>query len=271
MERPSRRHGFTILEISIVLVIIGLIIGGLLVGKDMIAAAALRAQISQIEKYNTAVNTFRSKYNGLPGDLPNASTFGFAARTGAAGRGDGNGLIEGGYALGVVPCGETVMFWSDLSAAKLVDGNFQGGDGSPAIGNCTASSASLPVNQIIPDAKLGRGNSIVIYADTGRNYYQIASGVRVTAGGASYGATFGMAPSEAYAIDSKIDDGYPTTGIVQSRDISFLWQGPAPAPGHADTPVTDDCGNLNTTPTSYNTGAPYGDTLVCTISILASF
>ena len=50
---------------SIVLVIIGLIVGGILVGQSLIAAAAVRAQISQIEKYNTAVNTFRDKYGGL--------------------------------------------------------------------------------------------------------------------------------------------------------------------------------------------------------------
>jgi hypothetical protein len=52
-----------------VLVIIGLIVGGILVGPEMIAAAAVRAQISQIEKYHTAVHTFQSKYGGLPGDL----------------------------------------------------------------------------------------------------------------------------------------------------------------------------------------------------------
>lgn len=82
---------------SIVLVIIGLIVGGVLVGQDLIRAAGVRATISQIEKYNTAVNTFRGKYGALPGDL-NASVatqFGFAARGPFAGEGDGNGVIEG--------------------------------------------------------------------------------------------------------------------------------------------------------------------------------
>jgi len=52
--------GFTLVELSIVLVIIGLIAGGILVGQDMIEAATVRAQISQIEKYETAANAFRN-------------------------------------------------------------------------------------------------------------------------------------------------------------------------------------------------------------------
>lgn len=51
------RQGFTLIELSIVLVIIGLIVGGILVGRELISAAEIRATVSQIEKYNTSVNT----------------------------------------------------------------------------------------------------------------------------------------------------------------------------------------------------------------------
>src|ERR1700691_726671 len=98
VKSPASQSGFTLIELSIVLVIIGLIVGGVLVGQDLIRAAEVRATISQIEKYNTAVNTFRGKYNNsIPGDMnsANASTFGFAARGAFAGEGDGNGVIEG--------------------------------------------------------------------------------------------------------------------------------------------------------------------------------
>jgi prepilin-type N-terminal cleavage/methylation domain-containing protein len=86
---------FTLIEMSIVLVIIGLIVGGVLAGQSLINAAAVRATISQIEKYQT--NTFRGKYGYLPGDIkdPDASNFGFAARGQYAGEGDGNGVLEG--------------------------------------------------------------------------------------------------------------------------------------------------------------------------------
>ena len=89
--------GFTLVELSIVLVIIGLIIGGVLVGRDLISAAGVRAQVSQIEKFNTAVNTFSGKYGYLPGDISAASAtrFGFAPRGSYAGEGDGNSVIDG--------------------------------------------------------------------------------------------------------------------------------------------------------------------------------
>src|SRR4051812_46022246 len=118
------RNGFTLIELSIVLVIIGLVIGGILVGQDLVKAATYRAQISQIEKYNAAVNSFQVKYGYLPGDLTGseASAIGFITRSGAAGHGDQNGFIEscssprnfladGIYAIGC----ETTLFWSDLS------------------------------------------------------------------------------------------------------------------------------------------------------------
>lgn len=97
--------GFTLIEMSIVLVIIGLIIGGILTGQDLINAASIRAQTSQIEKYQTAVHTFQNKYGYLPGDIPNpyASNFGFQTRGTIEGEGDGNGIIEGIATCGNYP------------------------------------------------------------------------------------------------------------------------------------------------------------------------
>src|SRR4051812_26321723 len=87
-----KKSGFTLIELSIVLVIIGLITGGILVGKDLIQAAQIRATSSQVTKYSAAVNTFRIKYNALTGDIaePNATGFGFVARGPLEGQGDGN-------------------------------------------------------------------------------------------------------------------------------------------------------------------------------------
>src|ERR1700679_178462 len=107
-QSGKSEQGFTLIELSIVLVIIGLIVGGVLVGQDLIRAAGVRATISQVEKFNTAVNTFRGKYGYLPGDIPQASVtqFGFAVspvRAGSRGQGDGNGLLEGyGFVSGAI-------------------------------------------------------------------------------------------------------------------------------------------------------------------------
>src|SRR5271156_5113213 len=91
------RAGFTLIELSIVLVIIGLIVGGVLVGQDLIKAAQLRASITQITQLNTAANSFDRKYNGIPGDfISPASLISGVVNNSATtvGDGDGNGIIQ---------------------------------------------------------------------------------------------------------------------------------------------------------------------------------
>ena len=84
------------------------------------------AQISQFEKFDAAVYAFKSKYNGLPGDITpaNAAAFGMATRSGALGHGDGNGIIgscaesPGGPTSHAVFGCEDALFWNDLSFAN---------------------------------------------------------------------------------------------------------------------------------------------------------
>ena len=165
----SHRSGFTLIELSIVLVVIGLLVGGVLVGRDLIKAAEIRATVGQIEKYNAAVNTFRTKYSGIPGDLTSrlATQFGMMARSGAVGHGDGNGMIEHCFSdegLGMFRLGcEGTLFWKDLSFANLIDGSFSAATDSP-VTNLT------PNNQrYLPDAKLGKGNFILVFYVPGDN------------------------------------------------------------------------------------------------------
>ena len=147
--------GFTLIELSIVLVIIGLIVGGVLVGQDLIRAAEIRATISQYEKYNTAVNTFRNKYNGIPGDLASATatSFGIYAPTtgsvaGTTGYGDGNGLIEGGAASATAYLGEPPMFFRHLTDASLIDGSYGASMSTAGALGADTTTATLPTAAI---------------------------------------------------------------------------------------------------------------------------
>jgi prepilin-type N-terminal cleavage/methylation domain-containing protein len=72
---PRGAKGFTIIEMSIVLVIIGLLVGGVLVGRDLILVAEVQKTGTLIDQLNTAVNTFKDKYNCLPGDCATATNF----------------------------------------------------------------------------------------------------------------------------------------------------------------------------------------------------
>ena len=216
------KSGFTLIELSIVLVIIGLIIGGVLVGQDLIKAAQIRATIQQVERYNTEVRTFQTKYNALPGDIQAqaASNFGMTGTyllSGNEGDGDGNGMIEDGQ-LGIggsndnLFAGEISEFWAQLSWANLIDGGFGTGltNGTGVSPDVTAAN----LTQYVPPAKLGRGMSFTVFSGNGYNFYGLFPIADIGTGGVYTMNTTGIDPITASNIDTKLDDGVAYTGVV---------------------------------------------------------
>lgn len=211
---------FTLIELSIVLVIIGLVVGGILVGRDLIAASAIQSQITQIQTIRTGVNTFKGKYGYLPGDIPNpdASNFGFVARGAYAGTGDGNGLLQGVSAYdGSAPSGiytnsgENALFWRDLTEAGLYTGSFSSITASTtlsALSNCWDTFVNLP------EAKLRAPSYLYTYSFKGENYLGHGGGpsCRIITSHIDYPNFISV--KEAYSIDTKIDDGNPQMGSV---------------------------------------------------------
>ncbi len=270
----GREQGFTLVELSIVLCIIGLIVGGVLVGQDMIKAAELRTTISQIESYHTAVNTFRDKYRYIPGDINQLH----AANTGLynrmanpnAGNGDGNGVLEScGSAPATAGSGllagcETLIFWRDLTDARMLDGNYQNALVTSGSGGTAITSAQVP--GFFPEARLSKGARITVMSVSGRNYYEI-TGITAVSGAGAYTLRPFVSPLEAFNIDGKVDNGLPLSGgivaaysLTALNGVALTNANIAPGPNNGGTPANtiSDCinGDADTaTPTDpYHTG-----------------
>lgn len=218
----------------------------------------MSAQTAQLQQYNTAINTFRTKYNNqIPGDISatDATAFGFALRSGTRAQGDGNRILEGVWAgMGcgrIEGAGETVMLWVDLSTAKMIDSNFN-----------TASPSTSPAADVtgaalaayLPPARLANGNYVYAWSGGSNsnctiplsdalNYFTISE-VTMIQRSPTPGvvvANPGLTVAEAYALDSKTDDGYPQTGAIQAFYVMsnvIAWAAAAGHTGQWDTTAT---------------------------------
>jgi prepilin-type N-terminal cleavage/methylation domain-containing protein len=80
--------GFTLVELSVVIVIIGLIVAGVMGGQSLVKSSKINAQILDFNKFEVAYNAFKLEYDAIPGDMRNAGSS-WAGAT----NGDGNGRI----------------------------------------------------------------------------------------------------------------------------------------------------------------------------------
>ena len=223
------RKAFTLLELSIVLVIIGLLVGGTLVGADLVHAAELRSVTNEFKDYTTSITTFKTRYNGLPGDLRDATTYWGEANSNAATcqttasdgstatcNGNGDGVI--GVYNSAATAYERYRFWQHLVNAELLGADFTGIRGSGGVNH-------VDVGVNAPASKYeGAGWSIynLDTAYTAGVWFDGSYGNAFVFGtedpaGTSFNDQPILNAEDAYNIDSKIDDGAPSTGSITVR------------------------------------------------------
>lgn len=217
------RCGFTLIEISIVLVIIGLLVGGIMAGRDMIRNAELRADISTMEQFTQAVLVFKTKYGCLPGDCTKATIL----LGNEAYNGDGNGFINGHVDAGLQ---SSAGHFLGYEAAYALDHLARAGliRGAPF----DADDTSVNPDTVLPKLRVGGYFLVraqeVIYEDagwrvSGHKYITGVHGDDDIAGGIGT-RTRRYSASDGFYIDSKMDDGVAYTGKVTASPYTG-WAG----------------------------------------------
>lgn len=225
------KSGFSLVELSIVLVILGLLTGGILAGQSLIRAAELRAVATEYSRYIASVQTFRDKYFAIPGDFRDATKFwgrqnatagcvtnsAAAVATPGACDGNGNGLIDSAVGAGVAS--DMYQFWRHLSLAGLIEGSYTGLSGS--------NTYDCPLTTVCPKSRLGnagwfaRGSdyTIPVYAGDGTRYSGTYGNTLEFGGYVAEDTLSGrvLKAEEAWNIDTKMDDGKPGTGKIIPR------------------------------------------------------
>jgi prepilin-type N-terminal cleavage/methylation domain-containing protein len=212
----ATQAGFTLVEIAIVLVIIGLLLGGILKGQEMITQAKIKNVINDFNGITAAVTSYQDRYRAIPGDDQGANAR-WVAQAPATDANKGDGIVWGLYnannqggTLGApAAAAESNLFWQHLRIAGFIAGPTSGlGSGSPP-----------------PNATGG-----IIGVETGGGCGgNCGQGMGFTS---LVMCTSNLPDKVAIAVDTQVDDGAPGTGQVRGA----LQSAPSPvAPATGNT------------------------------------
>ncbi|MBF0583171.1 MAG: prepilin-type N-terminal cleavage/methylation domain-containing protein [Magnetococcales bacterium] len=211
-HRTSHQDGFTLIEIAIVIIIIGLILGGVLKGQELIRSARTHSVADQGSAVKSAIMGFADRYRALPGDYDKAA----ANIPGVASGQDGDGNGRVGYNDSKTPGTpdeanrllESGLVWLHLAKAGFISGSFDGkplrpgdlkGWGCPSE-TCMMNAFNGPMLFIYANEQTG-----VSWASDSANSNQLWVGKNI--------------PSELISeLDRKMDDGKPSTGNFRAGD-----------------------------------------------------
>jgi prepilin-type N-terminal cleavage/methylation domain-containing protein len=193
MQR-EKANGFTLIEIAIVLVIVGLLLGGVLKGQELINSAKVKNLAGDFRTAPALIYAYQDKFRRLPGDDVAAAT---RWKLAAGHAGNGNGTINGAWNAQTPGAGnESVLLWEHLRRAGLASG-------SEDFSSADATRAALPVN--------AEGGAFGISGE---------KPISSLGGGAFYACSDAIDGKFAAQIDLALDDERPDAGALQAVEQS---------------------------------------------------
>jgi prepilin-type N-terminal cleavage/methylation domain-containing protein len=197
----SRRTGFTLVEVAIVMMIVGLLLSGILKGEEMITQARIKNIVADFSGTSAAYYGYQDRYRAIPGDDAQAG-----ARWGGATSGNGDGVLSGKYSS-ATRTDESRLWWEDLRRGGFVAGN----------------GTLQPFNVATGIVGVQTGNG--------------AGGTALGGMGGVIVCSANLPDKIAIAVDAQMDDGLMDTGTVrgqmqagQAPDINTI----ADASGYAE-------------------------------------
>jgi prepilin-type N-terminal cleavage/methylation domain-containing protein len=177
----TRQKGFTLVEIAIVLVIIGLLLGGILKGQEMITQAKIKNVIADFSGISAAYHGYQDRYRAIPGDDPGAT------RWAAATAGSGNGVVAGAY-NSTTATDESRLWWDHLRRSGFVAGS-----GTQQPFNAVAGMIGVQTGDAAasPAAALGGFTGLIV-------------------------CSANLPDKIAIAVDTQVDDGASAAGSVRA-------------------------------------------------------
>lgn len=183
----KKQTGFTLIELAIVLVIIGLLLGGVLRGQELINSAKVKNLAADFRNIPVYIYGYQDKFKAMPGDDLAATTHLGSAASNAAATAGGNGTINGVWDSNT-GTDESILFWQHVRLANLAPG--------PTVIGTVA--AFVPTNS--NGGRIGVSSIAPITTMTG-SFFMCSSGIE---------AKF------ALQIDTTMDDGNTTTGSMRA-------------------------------------------------------